>query len=148
MPAIALVAREKLVAAVAAEHDLHVVDGRAREIPHRKRARIRERLVEIGDDALEIARDRLRHRHRVIRQPDRVGERIRVGRLVHLAAGKGGGEGMQVAEALRRQAAGEHARVDAAREEDPERPVGDGADLHRVIERRAPIARLRAAGRQ
>ena len=54
---VAVVAAEQLVAAVAAEHDLHLARGHAREVQQADGERI-GRLVQRGDEPRQIGADR------------------------------------------------------------------------------------------
>jgi hypothetical protein len=135
---VTLVAAEELVATVAAQHHLDVARRLAREVPGRHARRVGERLVEVGDDARKVAGDGGGNVDGEIgkAQPRRGDARLLA--FVERRAGERGGERAQPVEAHRGEAAGERGRVDAGRQEEPQRPVGHRAHADRRVEGRQP----------
>src|SRR6185295_1171952 len=138
------VSGQKLVAAISAQHNFYVLGRFLSEIPGWNAAWVGEWFIQVSDDAAEIAGDILADRNGKVVQVQSVGDFPGLGAFIHLRAGKGRSERMQIAVAEPREPAGDHRRIDAAAQEQTEGPIGHRAHLHCLIERFEPVARERS----
>ena len=121
---IALVTEEELIGPLAGEHDLDVVPRQARDEVERDARGKPDRLVfmpeELGQRAEEL---RGGDHHLAVLRPDRAGRKTRVRELVRLTVGKTNGEGTDRLLDHRCHEGRQPARIDPARQEQPERHV-------------------------
>jgi hypothetical protein len=145
MRAVAVVAAEDLVAAVADERHLHVPPGRLAHEQLRQRRLVSERLVEHRREPRQQVRRRV-DLELLVSRPPPLCHLARVGALVVAAVGEADGERPH---RLRRGLSHHRdhdRRVDSAREQRPERHVGDepapDRRRHLLPDERVPVRTL------
>ena len=128
------VAAEQLVGALAGERDGHVVGGQLAEREEADRGEVRERLVEVPDQAPQVLGVALQlDLELVVVGAQRLGHATGVGDLGVLAC-EADREGLERLGHVARHQRDDQARVEAAAEHRAERHVAHQPHLHRLVE--------------
>ena len=141
---IGLVTSEQLITAIATEHHRHVLAGELRNVIHRQRGLIPERLVEMADEFLQRVRERLREILFPQRQDMVIGFEVRcddlgIGRFIPLRSIESDGERFQRPQAGTMRIGDDGARIEPAAQEDTQRNFAHEANPHGLFEERIEL---------
>ena len=141
---VALVARERLVAAVTRERDRHVPARGLADEEERQRSVVAVRLVEGGGEPRQRVGDVLVDKELLVLRPVALCDGARVPAFVVAVVVEADGERAHRVRRRLRHTADDDARVDATREESAERDVRDQAPphggVHPFADEREPVA--------